>query len=361
MKQNGNYRYICTNFLIMTKRQVFGTAILIILAIIGFVSNKKKATKDNGLQYVYEEGKVHGTIYHITYEIKDGKSLQGEYEDEFKLFDQSLSTFQKNSIISRINQNDTTVVVDEYFKTVFNVGQAISEKTGGAFDMTVAPLVNAWGFGFDKKANVTEEEIREIMPHIGYQKIKLNGNRVVKSDSLVMLDASAIAKGYSSDVVAQLLEKHGVENYMVEIGGECVVKGHNEKGKPWCLGITKPQDDSTQQQNEIQTLIHIGKGGLATSGNYRQFYYKDGKKYAHTINPHTGHPVDHNLLSATIYGPTCMEADAYATACMVLGVEKAKELIESIPELEGYFIYSDKDNNYVETCTKGFEKLQQQD
>lgn len=179
----------------------------------------------------------------------------------------------------------------------------------------------------------------------------------MKDDPEVMLDASAIAKGYSSDVVAALLEKNGVENYMVEIGGECVVKGHNDKGQKWTMGITKPVDDSTQSQNELQTIIKIDKGGLATSGNYRRFYYKDGKKYAHTIDPKTGYPVQHSLLSATIYAPNCMEADAYATACMVLGVEKALELIESTPGLEGYFIYTDKDGKYATAETKGFEAL----
>lgn len=346
---------------IMTKRQIIGTIILIILGIVGFVhfkkvTNSEESTTSKGT-YLYEEGRVHGTEYHITYETKDGQSLQKIYEDEFKQFDLALSTFEKNSIISRINQNDTTVRSNTYFTTVFNMAQEVSAATNGAFDMTVAPLVNAWGFGFDKKDNVTEEQVKELLKHVGYQKVRLEGDRIIKDDPAIMLDASAIAKGYSSDVVAQLLEKHGVENYMVEIGGECVVKGHNAKGKEWTLGIQKPVDDSTQMQNEIESAIRLGKGGIATSGNYRQYYYKDGKKYAHTIDPKTGHPVNHSLLSATIYAPTCMEADAFATACMVLGVDSAMKVIESRPELEGYFIFTDKKDKYDVVYTKGFEKM----
>lgn len=345
---------------VMNKRQIVGTIILLVLAGIG-IYNRVSSTQTAGTNtkgiYLHEEGQVHGTYYHITYETTDGKSLQQEYEDEFKQFDLSVSAFNDSSIISRINRNDTTARVDDYFRTVFTTAEKVSEKTDGAFDMTVAPLVNAWGFGFKHNTTVNDSTVKDLLQHIGYKKIKLVGDRVVKSDTSVMLDASAIAKGYSSDVAAQLLEKHGVKNYMVEIGGECVVKGINEKGRKWHLGITKPVDDSLNKQDELQSIIEIGIGGIATSGNYRRFYYKDGKKYAHTIDPKTGYPAEHNLLSTTIYGPTCIEADAYATACMVIGLEKAVKLIESIPELEGYFIYANSKGEYETTCTTGFKKL----
>lgn len=346
----------------MTKRQLIGCLILLALALFGIHrhhSFKKKTDHDDRQKsvYIYEDGRVHGTYYHIVYESPNGESLQTAYENEFIVFDLSVSAFNEHSIISRINKNDTTVRTNEYFNNVFNTARKVSEKTNGAFDMTVAPLVNAWGFGFKNDTTVSEETIKHLLSFVGYEKVKLEGNKVIKEHPETMLDASAIAKGYSSDVVAAILEKNGVKNYMVEIGGECVVKGVNANNKTWTLGITKPEDDSTQTKNNLQTIVELGKGGLATSGNYRRFYYKDGKKYAHTIDPKTGHPVEHNLLSATIYGPTCMEADAYATACMVLGVDKAMELIESMPEFEGYFIYTDQQNNYSTICTKGFEKL----
>ena len=344
----------------MNKRQIVGVVILLVLGGIGWL-NRTNTLKTEGAtpqgQYLHEEGQVHGTFYHITYETADGKSLQEEYEAEFQRFDLSVSAFNDSSIISRINRNDTTARADHYFKTVFTTAEKVSEKTDGAFDITVAPLVNAWGFGFKHNTKVNDSTIAELLKHTGYKKVMLAGDRVIKSDTCVMLDASAIAKGYSSDVVAQLLEKHGIKNYMVEIGGECVISGVNDKGKKWRLGITKPVDDSLNRQDELQTIIELNKGGLATSGNYRRFYYKDGKKYAHTINPKTGYPAQHSLLSATIYGPTCIEADAYATACMVMGLEKAVKLVESIPELEGYFIYSKPDGTYGTVYTDGFEKL----
>ncbi len=344
----------------MNKRQIAGTALLLIMGGIGWYHRTSPSTaSDKSIQaaYLREDGQVHGTTYHIVYESADSKSLQDQYEEEFKRFDLSVSAFNDSSIISRINRNDTAVKTDYYFNTVFNTAVKVSEKTEGAFDMTVAPLVNAWGFGFKHNEAVNDSTIKELLKHTGYQKISLVENHIVKSDTSVMLDASAIAKGYSSDLVAQLLEKHGVKNYMVEIGGECVVKGCNDKGKKWRLGITKPVDDSLNRQEELQTIIELDHGGIATSGNYRRFYYKDGKKYAHTIDPKTGYPAQHNLLSATIYGPTCIEADAYATACMVMGLEKAVKLIDSTPELEGYFIYSKPDGTYGTVYTDGFEKL----
>lgn len=337
-------------------------AVLFLLMLLGFAyyatqkNHDGKETKKES-KYLKETGFVHGTIYNITYESPEGQSYQKEYEKEFKNFDLSLSTFEKNSIISRINRNEKNVILDDNFKTVFNAGEQISKHTDGAFDMTVAPLVNAWGFGFDKHKSVTEAEVKEIMKNMGYWKVKIQNNRLIKQNNKIMLDASAIAKGYSSDVVARLLEKHGVKNYMVEIGGECAIKGKNAKGERWSIGITKPQDDSTQNQQEIQNIVFLNEGGLATSGNYRQFYYKNGKKYAHTIDPKTGHPVNHSLLSATIHAKDCMTADAYATACMVMGVEKSIKLIEATPGLEGYFIYSDKKNKYDTKMTSGFKKF----
>lgn len=321
------------------------------------VATALSMTSCNNEKWIKEEGKVHGTLYHLTYLSPDGKSLRAEYEKEFNEFDMSLSTFKDNSIISRINKNDTTVEVDSLFRTVFEESIRISEATDGAFDITVAPLVNAWGFGFDSKDDITEKQIEEILSHVGYKKVRLEGNKLRKDDPQIMLDASAIAKGYSSDVVAQLLEKNGVKRYLVEIGGECTIKGMNPNGQRWSIGITKPVDDSTQQQNELQSIVELTDCGMATSGNYRQFYYKDGKKYAHTINPKDGHPVNHSLLSATIVANNCMEADALATACMVMGQEKALETIEKMQGVECYLICSGDSGEYKTIWSSGFEKM----
>ena len=312
--------------------------------------------KPSKKEFVYNEGKVYGTYYHLTYDSPKGKDLKPEIEQRFREFDLSLSTFNPNSIITRVNQNDSTVQNDSYFEQMYAMAREVSEKSEGAFDITVAPLVNAWGFGYGNHEHNLSPNIDTIMPFIGYQKIKLENHRLIKEDPRIRLDASAIAKGQSCDVIARLLEEKGCENYMVEIGGEICCKGLNPKGEKWRIGIDKPKDDPANVGEELQIILQISDVGLATSGNYRQFYYKDGKKYAHTINPHTGVPVEHSLLSSTVIAPTCMQADAYATAFMVLGPEKSIQLCESIPNMECYLIYADKDGNDKIIYTKGFEK-----
>jgi thiamine biosynthesis lipoprotein len=210
------------------------------------------------------------------------------------------------------------------FSEVYQLAQTVSKETDGAFDITVAPLVNAWGFGFKHEQMPTPEQV----------------------DSLLQLrnqmDFSAIAKGYGCDVVARLLESHGIHNYMVEIGGEVVVSGKNAKGDDWHIGITKPTDDSLSVEGEMQTVLTITDHAMATSGNYRNFYYQGGRKYAHTIDPRTGYPVQHSLLSATVLAENCATADAYATSFMVLGVEGTKAVLARHPELMAYLIYTDE-------------------
>ena len=168
----------------------------------------------------------------------------------------------------------------------------------------------------------------------------------MKKDPRLMLDCSAVAKGYACDVVASVLSRHDVANYMVEIGGEIVTSGVNEKRLPWRIGVNRPTDDPTQSSTELETVLNVTDKAMATSGNYRNFYYKDGKKYAHTIDPKTGRPVQHSLLSATVLANQCAIADAYATAFMVMGIEKAQKLLEQHPELMVYFIYSDGKDDY---------------
>jgi thiamine biosynthesis lipoprotein len=205
---------------------------------------------------------------------------------------------------------------------MYQCAQEINRLSHGAFDITVAPLVNAWGFGFTNRETATPELIDSL--------------RRVKN----VLDASAIAKGQACDVVAQLLKESGSENYLVDIGGEVVLHGVNDQGEPWRVGITKPVDDPTGEKSEIQEVIASTHLCMATSGNYRQFYYENGLRRSHTIDPRTGYPVNHNLLSATVIAPSCMRADALATACMVLGVDSAMMLVESLPDTECYLIYS---------------------
>lgn len=308
-------------------------------------------------EFVYNEGTIFGGYYHITYQCNQGNDFQQEIEKKLKEFNSSLSTYDSNSIISRINKNDSTVKTDVFFENMYTIAKEVSEKTDGAFDITVAPLVNAWGFGYGNHDRSIKPNVDTIMPYVGYKKIKLENHQLIKENKLVRLDANALAPGQAADVIAKLLDEKGSENYLIEIGGEIYCKGLNSKGKKWHIGIDKPVEDPKDENKELQAIIAVSNVGLATSGNYREFYYKDGKKYAHTIDPKTGNPVSHNLLSATVIAPTCAQADAYATACMVLGAEKAVKLCESVQGLECYLIYvDDKDGTNNITQSKGFKQ-----
>lgn len=316
-----------------------------------FFYNTEKREKT----YLTETGRTFGTFYKIIYESPDGKPIGEDFTRIFHSFDVSLSIFNDSSVISKINKNDTTVVLDEYFREVFEAGQQVSQITAGAFDMTVAPLVNAWGFGSQPTNIQTLLPVDSLLLIVGYEKIRIENDRIVKENQSVTLDASGIAKGYACDVIASFLDSMQVDNYMVEIGGEVVVKGRNAKGDRWAIGITRPIDDTTMMKTELQNIVYLERGGMATSGNYRQFYYKDGKKYAHTIDPRTGYPVDHNLLSATVIAPNCMLADAYATAFMVMGLEESLLLANYMPGIEAYFVYADSVDNLSEKYTAGFD------
>jgi thiamine biosynthesis lipoprotein len=297
-------------------------------------------------EYQFNEGYIWGTIYHIIYDNPNNKDLHEEIKAKMNEFDHSLSTYKPNSIISRVNNNDSTVVLDHYFETVFNRSLEISKKTDGAFDMTIAPLANAWGFGFKNKLEPEDIPVDSLLQIVGYNKVKLLNNQVIKDDPRIMFDPSAIAKGYGVDVVANFLESKGISNYMVEIGGEIRVKGLSNKNRSWRVGIDRPIDDPEVKNREIQDILSLVDGAMATSGNYRQFYIKKGKKYAHTIDPKLGYPVQHSLLSASVIAPDCMTADAYATAFMVLGLEKSITIVENDPNLNAYFIYTDEEGKY---------------
>lgn len=291
------------------------------------------------LPYQHHRGFIFGTEYSVTYQ--SDHDYQTEIEKVLHKVDQSLSPFNPHSIITKVNQN-IDVRPNQMFMDVFRLARQISQDTDGAFDITVAPLVNAWGFGFKSGESPTPHSIDSLLQLIGYEKVSVGADgRIRKSDPRIMLDCSAIAKGYGSDMVAKLLRSKDVSNYMIEIGGEVVTHGVNEKRLPWRIGVTKPTDDSLQVNNELQTVLNVTDKAMATSGNYRNFYYKGGKKYAHTVDPKTGYPVQHSLLSATVLANSCAMADAYATAFMVMGMEKAREVIARHNDLMVYFIYSD--------------------
>ncbi len=295
--------------------------------------------QQHNMPYQKCAGTIFGTTYHITYQYDD--DLQKELEAKMKEVDNALSMFNKESIISHVNDNQQ-VELNRMFLEVFQQAQKISEDTNGAFDITVGPLVNAWGFGFKNEQMPDKHAVDSLMAIVGYQKVRCDGKRIIKNDPRITLDCSAIAKGYGVDVVARLLEEKGISNYMVEIGGEVVTHGISEKRVPWKIGVTKPTDDPLQEGNELQTVLNLTDKAMATSGNYRNFYYKGKRKYAHTIDPKTGYPVQHSILSATVLTNHCMRADAYATAFMVMGFEGAKKVLERNPDLMAYIIYDDQ-------------------
>ena len=263
---------------------------------------------------------VFGTIYNITYQYAD--DLQAEIEAELQKVDGEFSMFNPQSTVARINGGDSTVERSAMFCEIFELAKTVNKETNGAFDIHVAPLVNAWGFGFKHDQLPTPQQVDSLL------KIR------------DQMDFSAIAKGYGCDVVARLLRSHSIENFMVEIGGEVVLSGHNDKGQPWHIGVNKPVENP--EDGDLQTVLSITDCAIATSGNYRNFYYKDGQRYAHTIDPRTGYPVQHSLLSATVVAADCATADAYATSFMVLGLDSAQAVLNSHPELKAYLIYSDE-------------------
>ena len=323
----------------MNKKKLIWQLPFLVLLIVGTVLIIRQ---QRAIPYQSNSGMVFGTVYNITYECDS--DLHKAITAELQKVDNSLSPFNDNSIITAINQNKD-VVPDEMFLTVFNKAMEISRETAGAFDITVAPLVNAWGFGFKNGIHPNRQQVDSLRRLIGYERVTLKDGRVMKQAPDIMLDCSAIAKGFGSDVVAHFLQQRGVKNYMVEIGGEIVTSGVNPQRLPWKIGVTKPTDDTLSVRGEIQSVLNVTDLAMATSGNYRNFYYKGGKKYAHTIDPKTGYPVQHSLLSATVLAKDCATADAYATSFMVLGIDGAKKVLARHPELMAYFIYSDDDGD----------------
>ena len=303
--------------------------------------------------YHTNSGNIFGTTYNIKYEASD--NLHEDIKRVLLDVDNSLSMFNRNSIISTFNNNiDTTA--NEMFTEVFNLAQEISAKTGGAFDITVAPLVNAWGFGFKQGVLPDSAAVEDILQSVGYTTVSLVEGKIEKENGSTMLDCSAIAKGYGCDAVARMLDQKGVQNYIIEIGGEIVTQGKNDKGEVWNVAISKPAEDATPESNSHQAIISICGKGMATSGNYRNFRIENGKKYAHTIDPRTGFPVQHSLLSATVIADNCAKADAYATAFMVVGLEKASELCKA-DNIEAFFIYANEKGELQTLATEGFNKF----
>jgi thiamine biosynthesis lipoprotein len=301
------------------------------------------------------QGETQGTYYSIIYYDKESRNFQSEIDSLLYKFDLSVSLWVPNSIISRVNNNDSAVVLDKYFIDNFNLSQEVSAATGGSFDCTVAPLVKAWGFGFDETRHVDRQIIDSIKAFVGFEKVSLAEGKIIKADPRMSIDFNAIAQGYSVEVLATFLESRGVENYLVDIGGEIKGKGIKSDGSSWMVGIEKPSAEMDSERT-LKAILALKNKSVATSGNYRKFYEENGIRYSHTIDPKTGFPVQHSLLSVSVMAENTAIADAYATAFMVMGFERAREFVENQNNLDAFFIYSDESGNSQTYLTPGFRK-----
>jgi thiamine biosynthesis lipoprotein len=328
---------------------------LFTISFIVFISCNNIIKEPIKSQYFANFGEIHGTYYNIQYEYAN--DIQTDLLKVLDAVNQSLSTYIDTSIISRINNGEQNVELDTLFTIVFNEGKEVFKKTNGAFDMTVAPIVNAWGFGYTDSIHVDSLIIDSIMQYVGFDKIKLENNKIVKQFPGIKLDGSAIAKGYSVDFVCYYLESLGIKNFLVDIGGEVRASGKNKSGVVWRVGIDKPIFDENVSDRKLQEIVSLKNISIATSGNYRQFYKRNGKMYSHTINPKTGYPAINEVLSVSVLNKKCMVADAYATAFMVLGLEKSKNIVENDTNLSAYIIYKDSLDSHKVWFDKGFEQI----
>lgn len=295
--------------------------------------------------YVRIEGFAQGSTYHvICHPVKgmNAASLQARFDARLQEIDQSLSGYNKGSLLSRLNAGED-LPLDGLFIECFERSKEIWAESGGAFDPSAAPLFDLWGFGFSNKGQVSDAAIDSILAFVGMDLLTLeeraDGTHLVKADPRCQLNFNAIAQGYSCDVVARILDSLGCGDYLVDIGREIRCKGRNAAGEKWRIGLDRPSDGNMEEGKDLQAILHVSDCGIVTSGNYRKFYVEDGRKYAHTIDPVSGRPVSHNLLSATVIAADATTADAYATWLMVIGLDRARQFLDDRPELEALLVY----------------------
>jgi FAD:protein FMN transferase len=332
-------------------RIILQTCLLFLFLIIaGCSSNEKDYAKIIG----FAQGSTYNMIFENSGNL-DPSAVSKNIEEILHAFDMSLSLYVDSSIVSRVNRNDT-VTCDSFFIGNFKKSRELWLLTGGAFDITVAPLVKAWGFGPDGHKNITDIKRDSLLKLVGMEKVELRNRKVIKSDPRISLDFNAIAQGYSVDVICRYFSSLGIKNYLVEIGGEVRVKG-KKAGKPWRIGIDKPFDDNMIPGSDLEAVVKLRDGALATSGNYRKFYVENGIKYSHEIDPKTGNPAKNTLLSASVIADECAIADGIATAFMVIGKDETIEFLAIHPEYEGYLIFSDERGNFKTWTSKKMKKL----
>lgn len=350
-------------------------AVAVLLVQCGSPQPKEETSKDKVFDETVFSGEAQGTTYTIRY-IGDTTSYQTSVDSLLERFDKDLSNWREGSLINQINAHDRTDTVfafydsTKYFSVLFDVSREIWQKTEGAFDPTVYPLVELWGFGLTNRQEVNETMVEEVRSKVGMEPanvdmIEMNRDEYIydvthirKGQEGVRMDFNAIAQGFSVDLIGELLEERGIENYMVELGGEVYCKGVNSKGTDWRIAVDKPK---TEGEREFQAVLNVNNSGVATSGSYRKFYEEDGVRYSHAIDPRTGYPVQHSLLSVTVMTSSCAFADAYATAFLVMGKEASQQFLEENADmgLEVYLIW-DEDGEFKTWSTPGMaEKIEE--
>ena len=315
----------------------------------------------NGKEAVYRKvsGATWGTTYNVTY--KAVEDLNDSILVVMKQVDESLSVFNCGSVVSRINRGETAET-DELMQAVFNESKRVNRCSGGAFDPTVSPLINLWGFGYDKSVSgePAQGQIDSALCYVGIADCSLVDEKIVKKHPLTEFNFSAVAKGYGCDLIAEMMRRNGCEHYMIEIGGEVVLSGKNPDGKPWRIMIDAPVANNQSVTHQQYAVIEPGACGIATSGNYRNYKEIAGKRVGHTISPMTGRPVETSIASVTVIAPTAMVADAFATACMAMPLADAMKMIEAENGVEAMFIISAGVDKWFTATTSGFPEIKEQ-
>ncbi|MEI7595416.1 MAG: FAD:protein FMN transferase [Bacteroidota bacterium] len=301
-------------------------------------------------------GYIQGSTYSIVYFDKESRDFKKEIESILEQFNKSVSIYDSTSIISKVNRNVPNVQLDEYFITCFNKSLEVSKATDGAFDITVGPLVNAWGFGNKNKEKMDTAKVKAILEHVGFNKVSIKNNLLVKTDPEVIIDFNGIAQGYSVDVISNFLKSKKIENFIVEIGGEVYANGKKPNGTFWTVGVEKPNDNK-DGKNDLEAIAKLENSALTTAGNYRKFYIENGIRYSHTINPKTGFPAKNTLLSASVFAKECIICDGYDTPFMVMGLEKTLVFLKKHPEIQAYLIYSDEKGDVKTFETEGLKDI----
>lgn len=306
------------------------------------------------VEYKTNHGFVFGTTYTLIY--KHDKDLQKAVMDRLRLYDASLSPYNQNSIISKVNRNED-VEVDTFFMKVFNKAEEIYRLSGGVFDITLRPLSRLWKFDSQRHDTITVAQYESLIAvakdslsvFVGMDKVRLDGRKIVKADERVQLNANALAEGCGIDLAAEVLEEHGVTDYMVEIGGELRLKGRNPRGERWRIGVDSPEEGNILEERKLQRILNLTNCAVSSSGGYRQYIWRaDGKRLSHIIDPRTGAPVETEIESMTVIGPNTMTTDALATTFTVLGVEGTREMLRVMEGIRAYVIYRDKDGTLQE-------------